>query len=134
MKRTKEIPKTFIKVKRSKTGLGLFAEKEIKPGMYLEYKGKIISTEEADKMKGARYLFEINSKWTIEGSNRKNIARYVNHSCDPNCESLQSGKHIYIKAIKKIKPSEELTMDYGKEYFDEFIKPVGCKCSKCSKS
>lgn len=100
--------------------------------MYLEYTGEIISTEEANELKGARYLFEINSRWTINGASRENLARYFNHSCDPNCESMQVGKHIFIKAIKSIPPGEELTCDYGAEYFNEFIKPKGCVCSACN--
>jgi SET domain-containing protein len=99
--------------------------------MYLEYVGPIISTEEADKLRGARYLFELNSKWTINGAARSNLARYVNHSCAPNCESVQNGKRIFIKVQKPINPGEELTYDYGEEYVDEFIAPHGCRCRKC---
>jgi SET domain-containing protein len=131
MRRTKPINTQCLKVKRSSAGLGLFAMCDLTPGLFIEYKGKIITSEKADSMKGARYLFEINGKWTIDGSDRKNLARYINHSCNPNCESVQNGKHIYIKVIKNIKKGEELTYDYGEEYFDEFIKPVGCKCKKC---
>jgi SET domain-containing protein len=101
--------------------------------MYIEYVGDIIPTKEADTMKGARYLFELNSKWTINGSARSNLARYVNHSCEPNCESVQQGKRIFIKAISYIQPGEELCYDYGEEYVDEFIAPHGCRCQKCSR-
>ena len=100
--------------------------------MYIEYIGAIIPTEEADRMKGARYLFEINTKWTIDGSPRHNLARYINHSCTPNCESIQTGKRVFVKALKRIKPGEELTYDYGPEYVDEFIKPHGCRCTTCA--
>jgi SET domain-containing protein len=132
-RRTVQIPKTSLKVKRSKAGLGLFATTNITPGSYVEYIGNIISNEKANSMVGARYLFEINSRWTIDGSPRYNVARYVNHSCLPNCESVQTGKKVYIKAIKKIPAGEELTYDYGKEYFDEFIQSIGCICKKCTK-
>jgi len=111
--------------------MGLFAAKPIEPGMYLEYTGRLITTKESDRMKQARYLFEINTRWTIDGSPRSNLARYFNHSCTPNCESVQSGKRIFIKAKRRIKAGDELTYDYGKEYVDEFIKPHGCKCKKC---
>lgn len=121
----------MLRTGRSNAGLGLFAKKTILPGMYLEYIGTIISTDDANKKKGARYLFEINSKWTIDGSPRENLARYINHSCTPNCESVQQGTHIYIKAIAPIQPGEELCYDYGEEYVDEFIAPHGCKCRKC---
>jgi hypothetical protein len=133
MRRTLPIPKTYVRVRRSRAGLGLFSVRAIKKGMYLEYTGKIISNKKADAMKGARYLFELNSKWTIDGSTRQNLARYVNHSCTPNCESVQNGKRVFIKAKKNIPAGEQLTYDYGKEYFDEFIKPFGCVCKKCQK-
>jgi SET domain-containing protein len=131
VQRTQPIDHACLKVRRSLAGLGLFATCTIKSGQYLEYVGKIITNEKANSMKGARYLFEINSKWTINGASRENLARYVNHSCKPNCESTQVGKHVFIKAIKTIQVGEELCYDYGKEYFDEFIKPIGCKCKKC---
>lgn len=133
LRRTKEISKHAIKVKRSRAGLGLFATETISAGMYIEYIGKILSTKEANTMLGARYLFEINSAWTIEGSSRKNVARYINHSCAPNCESVLTGKLVYIKALRTILPGEELCYNYGEEYFKEFIKPRGCVCKKCTR-
>jgi len=134
MRRTKPIPKELLRVKRSKSGLGLFATGTIAPGMYLEYIGTIISTVKANTMLGARYLFEINKRWTINGSSRNNLARYINHSCAPNCESVIDGKHIYIKTLQELHPGEELVYDYGEEYFTEFIEPNGCTCAGCSKS
>jgi len=131
LRRTTPIPREHLRVGKSATGLGLFATALITPGEYIEYVGDIITSEAADAMKGARYLFEINSKWTINGAARENLARYVNHSCSPNCESIQTGKRIFIKALQHIQPGEELCYDYGEEYFDEFIRPIGCKCSAC---
>lgn len=97
----------------------------------IEYVGTIISAKEADE-KPNRYLFEINSKWTIDGSTRTNLARYINHACKrANCEAEQRGKQIFITAARNIKPGEELKYDYGKDYFDEYIKPIGCKCDSC---
>jgi uncharacterized protein len=112
-------------------GLGIFARRPFAAGEFVvEYTGHKIPTAEADKL-STRYLFELDENWTIDGSPRSNIARYINHSCDPNCESdIVDGK-IIITAIRDIGPDEELTFDYGEEYFDEFIKPVGCRCSKC---
>ncbi len=133
-RRTTPIPTSHLKVKRSRAGLGLFATAPITKGEYIEYIGTIIPNKEAETMVGARYLFEINARWTIDGSTRKNLARYINHSCAPNCESVQNGKHIYIKAIKNVPAGTELAYDYGTEYFDEFIKPKGCVCPKCSSS
>ena len=113
-------------------GLGLFARAAIPAGSFVaEYTGRRISTKEADALP-TRYLFEIDAKWTIDGSPRSNIARYMNHACEPNCEAdIQNGR-IMLLASRDIKAEEELTFDYGEEYFDEFIKPMGCKCSKCA--
>ncbi|KKS30364.1 MAG: SET domain-containing protein [Parcubacteria group bacterium GW2011_GWA2_43_11] len=131
MRRTKPIPKKLLRVKRSKSGLGLFADDTIAPGMYIEYTGTLISTKKANTMHGARYLFEINKVWTINGSSRNNLARYINHSCTPNCESVLDGTHVYIKTLQELHQSEELVYDYGEEYFEEFIQPNGCNCAKC---
>jgi len=118
-------------VKRSRTGLGLYSNVKIKKGGFIiEYTGKMLVGEEADK-KGGKYLFEVDSKHTIDGTGRDNLARYVNHSCHPNCEAVINGKKVEIYSTKNIEPGEELTYDYGKEYFDEYIKPFGCKCAYC---
>jgi len=125
----KEIKKYLVK--KSATGLGLFSNIQIAKGEFvIEYTGKMMGSNEADA-KGGKYLFEINSRWTIDGSGRENVARYINHSCRPNCEASIKNKHIIICSIKEIKPGEELTYNYGKEYFNEHIKPYGCKCSHC---
>jgi SET domain-containing protein len=123
------------RVGRSSSGLGLFASAPIAKGAFIvEYKGRRISHAEADRLekRGSRYTFEINSRWSVDGSSRRNIARYANHSCRPNAESdLVRGKLI-LRAIRKIKPDEEITYDYGREYFELFLAPVGCKCVKCT--
>jgi uncharacterized protein len=131
MRKTVPFPTTHYKVARSSAGLGIFATDTIRPGMYLEYTGVLIPTEQANEKKGARYLFELNSKWTIDGSPRSNTARYFNHSCDPNCESTQKGTQVFIVATRTIQKGEELTYDYGEEYVNELIKPHGCRCRKC---
>ncbi len=121
-----------IKRKKSKTGLGIFAEEEIKKGRFIiEYTGEKITTAEADR-RGGQYLYELNARWTLDGKGRQNLARYVNHSCKPNSEALVKGHQVFIYSIKKINPGEEITYDYGKEFWDEFIKDRGCKCSDCT--
>jgi hypothetical protein len=82
-----------------------------------------------------KYLFQINNRWTIDGSVRKNTARYINHACRPNAESdVNSRKRtVHIRAIKNIAPGEEINYDYGTEYFKEYLKPIGCKCAACEK-
>ena len=125
----KEIKK--FSVKKSATGLGLYSNLQIKKGeLVIEYTGKVLTTKEANE-KGGKYLFELNSRITIDGSGRENLARYINHSCRPNCEPRIENKHILIYSVKGIKPNEELTYNYGKEYFKEYIKPYGCKCAHC---
>ena len=122
-----------LQVKKSTSGLGLYSNNSIKKGSFLiEYYGPIITQEEANK-KGGKYLFEINSKRVIQGHPRYNIARYINHSCRPNAESRIVKNKVFIYAIKNIKNGDELSYDYGKEYFDEHIKPSGCMCPKCNK-
>lgn len=124
-----------FKIRKSKpgTGLGLFALQNIQKGEFiLEYTGNKISTAVADTMKDSRYLFEIDNNWTIDGSPRSNTARYINHSCEPNTEAEIDDGRIMITAVRDIKESEELTIDYDTEYFEEFIKPLGCKCEHCA--
>ncbi len=128
------LPRNYLKVKRGTYGLGLFTTQPIKKGTFvIEYVGKLLTTTQANE-KGGQYLFEINSRWTIDGATRKNLARYINHSCRPNCESdtNERKKRITITAIKNIKEGEELTYDYGKAFWNDYVKPKGCRCTKCT--
>jgi len=119
-------------VKRSGTGLGLFAAAPIKRGTWIiEYVGKVLRGKEVTKHPGNKYLFETSKVRMIDGSTRSNTARYINHSCKANCEPEIFGGRVFIKAIKRIEAGEELTYDYGKEYHDQFIKPYGCRCVPC---
>lgn len=123
-----------VSVRRSRTGLGrgLFAERYLNTGEFVaEYTGARVPTPYADLLK-TRYLFALDDEWTIDGSARTNVARYINHSCDPNCEAEIHDGRIYILSTRDIDVGEELTIDYGDEYFDEFIRPHGCKCQKCA--
>ena len=121
-----------IKAKRSSAGLGLFAEENIPKGKKIvEYVGRVITKEE-EYTSNSKYLFEINSKVTIDGRDRSNIARYANHSHRPNAEPRIIKGQVFIYAIKNIKAGDEICYDYGKEYVDEHIKPKGCKCVKCT--
>src|SRR5262245_21510143 len=126
-------PSRHLRIGLSKAGLGLFACVSIKKGQFiLRYSGRKISTEVADQL-DTRYLFEVNSRWTIDGSSRRNRARYINHSCRPNAEVYFVKHVIKIRSIKNIKPGDEITDHYGRDYFDSFIKAVGCKCRACRK-
>lgn len=125
------------RVGRSKTGLGLFATKPIKKGTrIIRYFGPILDSRipEQDEIEN-KYLFELNGRWTIDGSVRKNLARYINHSCRPNAESdvRPRERKVYIRAIKNIEPGDEINYDYGTDYFKAYLKPIGCKCESCER-
>jgi len=119
------------KVARSKTGLGLFATATIKRGTrIIRYVGRKMKNADADKLY-TKYVFELNSRYSIDGKSRRNIARYINHSCKPNSTiDIARGK-IFIKSIRRIEPGTEITYNYGRGYWDAFIKPKGCKCDSC---
>jgi SET domain-containing protein len=123
-----------FRIGRSKTGLGLFATEEIKKRQFIvNYTGRLLTTEQAEKLeaRNAKYLYEINSRWTIDGSPRRNLGRYANHSCRPNAESDSRNHRVFLRAIRRIKLGEEITYDYGEDYFDAYLKAKGCKCVKC---
>src|SRR5262249_14024724 len=82
-----------------------------KRAFIVEYKGRKLTTERANKLeaRGNRYLFEINSCWTIDGTSRKNLGRYANHSCRPNAEVHTTGHKVIIRAIKNIRTGAEIT-------------------------
>jgi hypothetical protein len=126
----------IVCVGRAATGLGLFAAKPIATRAYIAtYRGKHIATAEAhrrERRTGAKYMFEIDRRWTIDGSSRRNLARYINHACRPNCEAvLREGQMVFV-ALRDIAADEEITLDYGKDYFDLFIAPLGCRCAACA--
>jgi uncharacterized protein len=126
-------PSRHLRIGRSKAGLGLFARVPIRKGQFIvRYSGRKIRTETADELNN-KYLFEINARWTIDGSSRRNIGRYVNHACRPNAEPYFVKHAIKIRAIKNIKPGEEITYHYGRDYFDSFIKAKGCRCKHCAR-
>ena len=120
-----------LTIKRTETGLGLFTLEAIPAGRrIIEYVGPIVTSEEVDR-RGGKYFFEIDENFAIDGSPRTNLARYINHSCRPNAEAFVSGRRIWIWSKKRIKAGEQITINYGKSYFDDHIRPVGCKCEKC---
>jgi uncharacterized protein len=130
-------PNKPYRIGRSRTGLGLFATKPIKKGAKIvRYFGPLLdSRKKKDDAIENKYLFELNNRWTIDGSVRKNIARYINHACKPNAESDVSPRKrkVVIRAIKNIEPGEEINYDYGTDYFKAYLKPIGCKCDACEK-
>jgi SET domain-containing protein len=125
------------RIGRSRTGLGLFATKPIRKGTKIvRYFGPMLDcNKKKDDAIENKYLFQITNRWTIDGSVRENVARYINHACRPNAESdvQKKKRRVYIRAIKDIAPGEEINYDYGTDYFKEYLKPIGCKCDSCEK-
>jgi|TARA_B110000483_G_scaffold231570_1_gene298109 hypothetical protein len=128
-------------------GNGIVASKEIKKNTkIIQYIGEKVTKKEGDrrseqrikkylnkKNMGSVYIFELNKRYDIDGSPLYNKARYINHSCDPNCEVDIIKNEIWISSIKLIKKDEELNYDYGYPFdVDDFNDHI-CKCgsSKC---
>lgn len=119
-----------LAVRRARAGLGLFAAGPIPKGAcIIEYTGKLLTKEEY-KASNSRYLWDIGPGTTLDGSPRSNKARYINHSCKPNCEPDVYKRRVYISALRDIQPGEELSYNYGKDYFKEYIGK-NCRCLKC---
>lgn len=128
------MPRRSFRVGRSFTGLGLFAIRPIKKREKItEYKGPRVSAEEAGRLerRGNRYLYEINPRVTIDGAPRGNVARYANHSCNPNAETYTYGGRVFIRALRNIKADEEIVYDYGNAYLKHVIGRSRCQCGRC---
>lgn len=122
-----------FRIGRSKSGLGMFATQRIPKGTRIfEYTGRIITNEAAEKIPGKpRYLYDLNKRFTLDGSPRSNLGRYANHSCRPNAQDYIHQGRVYVKSLRAIEPGEEITYDYGKIYFNAFIGKENCRCPKC---
>src|SRR5271169_1082299 len=128
------MPSRSFRIGRSSAGLGMFAVKPIKRLAHISaYRGRLLTTEEAERREArdARYLFVLNSKWTIDGSPRWNMARYINHSCRPNSKPITRNGGIVIIATRRIDPEEEITYDYGPDYRYFFFNQGRCRCLSC---
>lgn len=119
--RSKPEPKPFIQVRRSKIhGSGVYAARPIKKGMrVLEYLGERVSHAEADRRyekkgedDGHTFLFIVDNRTVIDAGVGGNEARFINHSCNPNCETVTENRRIFIDAVRDIKTGEELGYDY----------------------
>ncbi|MBI2573368.1 SET domain-containing protein-lysine N-methyltransferase [Candidatus Woesearchaeota archaeon] len=135
-------PHDLIEIKTSSIHhFGIFAKKDIAKGTkIIEYIGEKISkkqsarrsqktlkTSQKDPSAGAVYMFELDDEWDIDGNVENNPARFLNHSCDPNCEVEIEDGHIWIYAKRDIKKGEELLYNYG--YDLEFYQDHPCKCN-----
>ncbi|MEX0802001.1 MAG: SET domain-containing protein-lysine N-methyltransferase [Candidatus Binatia bacterium] len=102
-------------------GRGVFAITHIPKGArVIEYKGELITDEEADRRYADLHensphtmLFSVDNNLVIDGTQQGNSARWINHSCAPNCEIEEEGVRIFIDARRGIRPGEELTYDYN---------------------
>ena len=115
-------------------GHGLFAAQDIQQGTkIIRYIGERITHEESERCLAAGnvYVFGLDERYSIDGSTPKNTARYINHSCEPNCQTEQFGRIIWIVAIMDIEAGEELTYNYEYEIDDEPTEPCHCGAKHC---
>ncbi|MBI4449245.1 SET domain-containing protein-lysine N-methyltransferase [Candidatus Woesearchaeota archaeon] len=124
---------------------GAFATRNIPKGTrVIEYTGEKVTSEECkrredqylaehkqDPAKGGVYLFELDDDWTIDANRTEDIAKYINHSCDPNCEIEMNNGHIWIVALRYIAAGEELTYNYGFDIEDVEDYPCQCGSARC---
>ena len=131
----------LIEVRNSPVhGSGVFALRKIRKGStIIEYLGDRVTHEEVDERYADKletdshtFLFTVNSKIVIDAGSNGNDARFINHSCDPNCESTIKKKRVFIEAIRTIQPGEELNYDYaiGRDADDEpnVDEIFACRC------
>jgi len=111
-----------VRVRRSTVdGKGVFATKAIRKGArIIEYLGERISHDESDRRFATKadddnhtFLFTVDDAIVIDAGTKGNAARYINHSCDPNCESVVEDSRVFIDAIRSIREGEELAYDYN---------------------
>jgi uncharacterized protein len=137
--------KYIVKKKSSIHGYGIFAKIDIPQGArIIEYVGEIITKAEAERRgpllveyakkrseAGAVYIFELNKRYDIDGHVHYNTAKYINHSCDPNCETEIIRGHIWITAKRDIKKGEELFYNYGYDLETFEDHPCRCGAKRC---
>jgi SET domain-containing protein len=134
-------PRPFELRESSIAGVGAFATRRIKKGTrIIEYTGERISNAEADrrydedKMKNHHtFLFTLTSRTVVDAAVGGNESRFINHSCNPNCEAvIEDGRRIYIEALQDIPVGEELVYDYQYERMDDHTandeRFYACKC------
>ncbi|MBL8844327.1 MAG: SET domain-containing protein-lysine N-methyltransferase [Hyphomicrobium zavarzinii] len=126
------VPGAFqLKVLRSHSGRGLFTQERIPKGScVIEYFGRPATAKQIKENRG-KYLFWTSNESMIDGNIPANTARFINHSCAPNCEIVLSKRRIYVFALRAIELGEELSYDYGEEYFEIHLAGA-CRCAKCS--
>lgn len=130
-----------IQTRRSTVhGNGVFAVQDLAEGETLiEYKGQVISWKEALRrhphdpaQPNHTFYFHIDDGRVIDGNVEGNAARWINHSCEPNCEADEVDGRVYIKALRNIAAGEELNYDYGlvidEPYTEKLLSEFPCWC------
>ncbi|MGH7639191.1 MAG: SET domain-containing protein [Gemmatimonadaceae bacterium] len=126
-------------------GLGAFATRRIPAGTRLiEYSGERLTPEQADarypEVPGERhhtFLFAIDDEWVVDAAVNGNDARWINHSCDPNCDAVVDDAKIWIETIRDVQPGEELAYDYAYELEERHTAeakrryPCNCGAKRC---
>lgn len=123
---------------------GMFARKDIPAGeKIIEYLGERVSKDESTrrcleweekarkKGEGLVYVFDLNEEYDLDGNIEDNPAKYVNHSCDENCEAINEEDRIFIYSKKDIEKGEELSFDYGYDLEHFLDHPCRCGSEKC---
>lgn len=136
----------YIKLRKSTIhGTGVYARVDIKKGTHIiEYVGERVTKKESDRRAqkplsnnaendemGAVYIFELNKRYDLDGFVDYNTARFINHSCDPNCESEILKGRVWIIAIKDIKKGDEITYNYNYSWEDHEDHPCYCGTKRC---
>lgn len=137
--------KDLWKLKKSKIhGNGMFAREAIPAGTrIIEYIGEKITKkeslkrclawEEAARKSGAGlvYIFDLNKRYDLDGNVPNNPAKYINHSCDENCEAINERGRIFIYSTRDIEKGDELYFDYGYALEHFIDHPCRCGSKKC---
>lgn len=140
-------PRRAFTIRRSKiAGKGGFATRRLQPGQFIiEYTGKRLTEKQADRLleddRRKRvhhtFLFQVSDGTVIDGGVRGGPAKFINHSCEPNCEAIEEDGRIFIHAKKNIQPGVELAYDYsyarepGDGKKEEAIYPCRCGSRRC---
>lgn len=146
LQKIRHLSNEYISIRRSKIhSKGAFAKKDIPKGTYIiQYVGELITKAESnrradsvvskakkDVTKGAVYIFELNKRYDIDGNVWWNPARFINHSCNPNAETVNDKGAIWIYALKDIKKGEEVTYNYGYSIDEYEDHPCRCGAKNC---
>lgn len=115
-------------------GKGLFARVSIPQGTRIvRYQGQLIDKVESQRRRdqGNVYIFHLDFQRSLDGSQADNLARFINHSCSPNCRIEVQGDAIWVVADRDLEPAEELSFNYGFDASDFRRFPCCCGAAQC---